>query len=73
MINETTHFISHYNEIVNILKTEIIPDPEMPDPEDEESLKLTPEFIADRLSDLQPIEEGSLSFAFTFRWELSLI
>lgn len=58
-------FIQHYNEILTILRNEIIPEPEIPDPEDEEILRLTPEFIAERLSDLQPIEEGSLSFAFT--------
>ena len=58
-------FVSHYNEIVNILRQEIIPEPEVPDPEDEDVLNLTPDFIAERLSDLQPVEEGSLSFAFT--------
>ncbi|KAI5531175.1 regulation of response to stimulus [Trichomonas vaginalis G3] len=58
-------FIPFAQNIVTQLKTEIAPDPETPDPEDEEVLRLSPQFIAERLSDLQPVEEGSLSFAFT--------
>lgn len=58
-------YVQYVTSIITTVKQELVPDPELPDPEDEDVLKLTPDFIAQRLSDLQPIEEGSLSFAFT--------
>lgn len=56
----------YHNECVQLIKEELVPDPEKPDEEDEESfVRLTPQFIADRLSDLQSVEGEHLSFAFT--------
>lgn len=62
--NETLQ--QYHNDCVALIKEELVPDPEKPDEEDEESVvKLTPEFIADRLSDLQPVEGEHLTFALT--------
>lgn len=58
-------FIAQFNDILTLLKTELIPDIEKPDPEDEELLRLNKEFIAERLSDLQQIKGGGLTFALT--------
>jgi hypothetical protein len=56
---------AYHQECVNVLKEEIVPDPEKPDEEDEDAVKLTEAFIAERLSDLQPVEGEHLAFAFT--------
>lgn len=55
---------SYYQECLNQLKEDIVPDPEEPGEEDE-SLILNEDFIKDRLSDLQPVEGQHLQFAFT--------
>lgn len=57
----------YHNECVQLIKEELVPDPEKPGEEDDEEsfVKLTPEFIAERLSDLQPVEGEHLSFALS--------
>ncbi|KAH0795474.1 leucine-rich repeat-containing protein 23 [Histomonas meleagridis] len=50
-------------ECLNIIKEKMFPSQEQN--EEEDTLELTPDFIADRLSDLQSVEGDSLSFAFT--------
>jgi hypothetical protein len=56
---------NYHQECMNVLREEIVPEPEKPEDDDEEAVKLTEAFIADRLSDLQPVEGEHLAFAFT--------
>lgn len=60
-IEET--FITFFIECLNIVRQEFGVDGEEEE-DDEESFALTDEFIADRLSDLQPVDEAHLTFNF---------
>ena len=55
---------TYYQECLNLLKEDLIPEPETPG-EDEDSLILNEDFIKQRLSDLQPVEGEHLAFALT--------
>ncbi|OHT04797.1 hypothetical protein TRFO_06260 [Tritrichomonas foetus] len=56
----------YHGECVAQIREELCPLPEKPDEEDEESIvKLTPQFIADRLSNLEEVEGEHLTFALT--------
>ena len=56
---------TYHQECLTLIKEDLCPTPESPEEEDEEATKLTPEFIAERLSDLQGLEGQHLTFAFT--------
>jgi hypothetical protein len=56
---------SYHQDCANIIKEELVGEPEKPEDDDEDVVRLTPAFIAERLSDLQPVEGEHLSFAFT--------
>ena len=57
-------FLTYYNDCIQMVKNDLIPEPEKIEG-DEELLPLTPNFIAERLSDLQELGGENLSFAFT--------
>lgn len=56
---------SYHQECLTLIKEELVPTPETPEEDDEDVTNLTPDFIAERLSDLQGLEGQHLTFAFT--------
>ena len=55
----------YHSDCVALIREELVPEVEKPDEDEEGPLKLTPQFIAERLSDLQEVDGEHLTFAFS--------